>query len=128
MLIVPTTGYSMIAYLPSMDVTCNEMYACVFALLTNVIFPEGTAGGNVPYVRMVKVGIKVDGTAASVAVVVESAGPLVAVPGVVVRSGIAVKVDGEDSVKTGTGDASTNVIGVSVATGVSVGGAEVIVG
>jgi len=73
--------------------------------------------------RMVSVGISVAGyAAASVAVEVVPAGPLVAVAGVVVRSGTELKVVVADPVAAGTGDDSTNVIGVSV------GGATVAVG
>jgi hypothetical protein len=94
-----------------------------------VISPEGTAGGSVPYVRIVRVGINVAGfAAASVAVNAASTGPLVAVAGVVVRSGMEVEVTVAESIVPGIGDASTKVIGVSVATGVSVGAADVIVG
>jgi hypothetical protein len=76
---------------------------------------EGTAGGRVPYVRMVRVGISVAGFAsASLAVVVAPAGPLVAVAGVVVGPAIEVKVVVADPVATGAGDDSTKVIGVSV--------------
>jgi hypothetical protein len=83
--------------------------------LINLISLEGTAGGRVPYVRMVRVGISVAGfAAASVAVVVAPADPLVAVAGVVVGPGIEVKVVVADPVAPGTGDASTKVIGVLV--------------
>jgi hypothetical protein len=64
---------------------------------------------------MVRVGISVAGfAAASVAIVVAPAGPLVAVAGVVVGPAIEVKVVVADPVAARTGDDSTKVIGVSV--------------
>jgi hypothetical protein len=67
---------------------------------------------------MVRVAIDVVGLAAA----------SVAVAGVVVRSGSGVNVAGGVSVEPGIGVDSTNVMGVSVATNISVGGADVIVG
>ena len=90
--------------------------------MIKIISLEGTAGGKVPHRRIVRVGIDVAGfAAASVAVNVASAGPLVAVAGVDVKSAIGVVVNVEDSTVTGTNDSST-------AVGVSVAGTDVIVG
>ena len=64
---------------------------------------------------MVSVGMDVAGFAAArVAVEVAVAGPPVAVAGVVVRSGVVVKVAVGDSLIPGVGDTSITGVGVSV--------------
>lgn len=76
-------------YLPSLSVTCREMYASALDLFHKVTSVNGTAGGNVPYNRIPRVGDAVGspGMLVGLAVTAGFGGNSVAVTIVAVRSG-----------------------------------------